>query len=53
MGHKAVLRRKFITLSASIKNLERSYASNLKVHLKALGKKKKKKQAHRRGEGRK
>jgi beta-lactamase class D len=38
---KAVLREKFILLSASIKKLESSYTSNLKVYLKALGKKKK------------
>jgi hypothetical protein len=37
---KAVLRGKFIALSAFIKKLERSYISNLKVHLKSLGKKK-------------
>jgi hypothetical protein len=33
-----VLRAKFIALSASIKKLESSYISNLKVHLKALEK---------------
>ena len=33
---KAVLRGKFIALSASIKKLESSHISNLKVHLKAL-----------------
>ena len=33
---KAVLRGKLIALSASIKKLERSYTSNLTVHLKAL-----------------
>jgi hypothetical protein len=32
---KAVLGRKFIALNASIKNLESSHASNLKVHLKS------------------
>ena len=36
---KAVLRGKFIALSASIKKLESSHTSNLKVHLKAVGKK--------------
>jgi hypothetical protein len=43
---KAVLRGKFIALSASIKKLENSHNSNLKVHLKVL---EKKKQAHQRG----
>jgi hypothetical protein len=33
---KAVLRGKFIALSAFIKNLERYYTSNLTTHLKAL-----------------
>jgi len=33
---KAVLRRKFMALWSSIKKLERSYASNLTAHLKAL-----------------
>jgi phage-related tail protein len=48
---KAVLRGKFIALSASIKKLGSSHISNLKVHLKIL---EKKKQAHQRGvEGRK
>ena len=36
---KAVLRGKFIALSAFIKKLESSHTSNLKVHLKALQKK--------------
>jgi hypothetical protein len=40
---KTVLRGKFIALSASLKKLEISHISNLKVHLKAL---EKKKQAH-------
>ena len=43
---KPVLRGKFIALSAFIKKLERSYTSNLTAHLKALEKKKKKKQTH-------
>jgi hypothetical protein len=33
---KAVLREKFIALSASKKKLERAYASNLTSHLKAI-----------------
>jgi hypothetical protein len=33
---KAVLRGKFIALSASIKNLKRAYTSNLTEYLKAL-----------------
>ena len=33
---KAVLRGKFIALSALIKKLERSYTSNLTAHLRAL-----------------
>jgi hypothetical protein len=33
---KAVLREKFIALSAFIKKLERSYTSNFTAHLKAL-----------------
>jgi hypothetical protein len=33
---KAVLRGKFITLSALVKKLERSYPSNLTVYLRAL-----------------
>jgi hypothetical protein len=33
---KAVLRRKFITLSTIIKKLERPYTSNLAAHLKSL-----------------
>jgi hypothetical protein len=33
---KAVLRGKFIALSASKKKLERAYASSLKAHLEAL-----------------
>jgi hypothetical protein len=33
---KAVLRGKFIALSALIKKLERPYTSNLTEHLKAL-----------------
>ena len=33
---KAVLRGKFIALSAFIKKLERSHTSNLTAHLKAL-----------------
>jgi hypothetical protein len=33
---KAVLREKFITLSAFIKGLGKSHNSNLKTHLKAL-----------------
>jgi hypothetical protein len=33
---KAVLRGKFIALSAYIKKLERSHTSNLTTHLKAL-----------------
>lgn len=37
---RAVLRRKFIALSASIKKLERSYTTNLTAHLKVLDKKK-------------
>ena len=38
---KAVLRRKFIELSAFIKKLESSHTNELKVHPKALEKKKK------------
>jgi hypothetical protein len=37
---KAVLRGKLIVLSASKKNLERAYSSNLTAHLKALEQKK-------------
>jgi hypothetical protein len=33
---KAMLRGKFITLSALIKKLERSYTSNLTAHLRAI-----------------
>jgi hypothetical protein len=33
---KAVLRGKFIALRALVKKLERSYASNLTIHLRAL-----------------
>jgi hypothetical protein len=44
---KAVLRGKFIALSASTNKLQSSHTSNLKVHLKALEKKKKK--THPRG----
>jgi hypothetical protein len=33
---KAVLRGKFITLSALVKKLERSYTNNLTAHLIAL-----------------
>jgi len=33
---KAVLRGKFIALSALVKKLERSYTSNLTAHLRAL-----------------
>ena len=33
---KAMLRRKFIALSALLKKLERSYTNNLTAHLKAL-----------------
>jgi len=33
---KAVLRRKFIALSAIVKQLERSYTNNLTAYLKAL-----------------
>jgi hypothetical protein len=33
---KAVLRGKFITLSALVKKLERSYTNNLTEHLKGL-----------------
>ena len=39
---EAVLREKFKILWASIKKLESSHTSNLKVHLKAVGKKNKK-----------
>jgi hypothetical protein len=39
---KAVLRGKFIILSASIKKLESSHISNLKVHMKVLEKKRSK-----------
>ena len=38
---KAVLKGQFIALSAFIKVLESSHTSNIKVHLKALGVKKK------------
>jgi hypothetical protein len=38
---KAVLRTKVIALNAFIKKLESSHISNLKIHLKALGQKKK------------
>ena len=38
---KAVLKGKFIALSAFIKKLERTHTGNLTAHLKALGKKKK------------
>jgi hypothetical protein len=47
---KAVLREKFIALSALIKNLERTYTSILTVHLKAL---EQKKQTDTRGQDRK
>jgi hypothetical protein len=40
---KTGLRGKFIALSASIKHLESSHTSNLKVHLKTLEKKKRSK----------
>jgi hypothetical protein len=43
---KALLRGKFIVLSASIKKLENFHTSNLKVHLKILEKKKKDKEAN-------
>jgi hypothetical protein len=33
---KVVLRGKFITLSAPVKKLERSYTSNLTAHLRPL-----------------
>jgi hypothetical protein len=47
---KAMIRGKFISLSASINKLQSSHTSNLKVHLKIL----EKKQAYQRGvEGRK
>ena len=36
MAHKAVLRGKFIAISAIIKTLERSHISNLIVHLEAI-----------------
>ena len=36
---RAVLRGKFIVISACRKNLEKSYTSNLKAHLKSLGQK--------------
>jgi hypothetical protein len=36
---KALLRGKFIALSAFIRKLERSYTSNLRTHLKALDQK--------------
>ena len=36
---KAVLRGKFITLSASKKRMERAYTNSLTVHLKALDQK--------------
>jgi hypothetical protein len=39
---KTVLRGKFIALSVFIKKLENTQASNLKVHLKALGRKRSK-----------
>ena len=38
---KAVLRIKFIALSAQVKKLERSFTKNLKAHLKALNNKSK------------
>ena len=44
---KAVLRRKFIALSAFIKKLESSYTNKLKVYMKAL--EKGEKQTHPRG----
>jgi hypothetical protein len=47
---KRLLRRKFIVLSASIKKLQRSHISSLTAHLKAVGKKKRKKQTHLREE---
>jgi hypothetical protein len=40
---KAVLREKFIALCASIKKLESSYTSELKDHLKALGRRRRSK----------
>ena len=43
---KAVLNRKFIALSASIKKLESSHTSNLKVPLKALENKRKGQREH-------
>jgi hypothetical protein len=53
MGHNESI-TKLITLSASIKKLENSHTSNLKVYLKTLGKKKTNKQANRKGmEGKK
>jgi hypothetical protein len=39
MHNETVQRGMLIALSASIKELESSHANNLKVHLKALGKK--------------
>jgi hypothetical protein len=36
---KAVLRGKFITLSALVKKLEKSYTNNLTAHLRSLEKK--------------
>ena len=36
---KAVIREKFIALSALVKKLKRSYTNNLTVHLKALDQK--------------
>jgi hypothetical protein len=39
---KAMLRGKFIALSALIKKLESSYTSNLTAHLRALEQKEKK-----------
>jgi hypothetical protein len=42
MGHmKAGLREKLWALSALVKNLERSYTSNLTAHLRALEQKEK------------
>jgi hypothetical protein len=43
---KTVLRGKFIALSASIKKLESSHTSNLKVPLKALENKRKGQREH-------
>jgi hypothetical protein len=42
----AVLRGKFIALNASIKKLESCHNSNLKAHLNALEKKKKRSKQH-------